>query len=272
MVSGALGIEPLEGDVVGARRPLERRHADQIAGERGPEDRGVRLAHRLVRRLVGRVDRRIVVVAAQRVAVLARQRGVRHRRHAAAADRAAARDLIAELGLELAHGGGVAVDLVPLAGRAERLQAIELAQRVVEHALPELEQPERVAVGDRAPRREAAEQVLVGGERAHLRQERPVLPDRAARARRVDGLLLVAVRETARRRLVRVDALVADRVVGAAADDRALLVPPGERGHVLRAGFDPRTDRPRSRRRPRRRWRASPASWRRWSRSDVPSS
>ena len=59
--------------------------------------------------------------------------------------RAAARDLLAELGLELAHGGGVAVDLFPLAGRAERLQTIELAQRVVEHALAQLERPQRFA-------------------------------------------------------------------------------------------------------------------------------
>ena len=237
---GRVRIDALERDMVGAGRPLECRDADQIAGEGGPEDGGVGLADGLMGGLVGRIGGEDAVVVSQRLAVLPGESGVRHRRHGAHTGRAAARDLIAELGLELAHGRGVAFDLVPLAGRAERLQTIELAQRVVEDALPQLEQSERLGIPQRAPRREAAEEVLVGRERAHLRQERSVLLDRAAGARRIDGLSFVAVRQATRRRLVRIDALVADRVVAAPADDRAAIVSPRERRDVLEEDLIPR--------------------------------
>jgi len=51
-------IDALEGDVVGAGRPLERGHANQVTRERAAEDRRVGLADRLVRRL-GRQRRRL---------------------------------------------------------------------------------------------------------------------------------------------------------------------------------------------------------------------
>ena len=65
---GVVRIDALEGDVVRPGRPLEGGDADQVAGERGPQDGGVRLAHRRVRRLVGRVGLEQAVVVAQRLA------------------------------------------------------------------------------------------------------------------------------------------------------------------------------------------------------------
>src|SRR5688572_10986678 len=202
----------------------------------------MRVADGFVSPLVGGVHLGLGVVVYQRITVLARESRGRSRRQRAGdvqADTAPC-DPIAELCLELSYRGCVTLDFLALARGAERLETVELAERVIENALSKHEELPRLRIVHRAARHDAPEEIAERRERAHFRKERLVLLNRPAGDRRIDRLFPVAVREAARRRLVGIDAPVADGVVVAPADDRTLFVSLGELGDVLQENLIPR--------------------------------